>query len=128
MALIGKLKDTVTGAVKVALAAGQQVQHTAAPAVKQTARLVRSQLDQRLGKPPAPRSGDSVRPPAPDVAESSEPRVAKVETPAAPNPAQVAKNIAPEKAKPAARKKPAKKAVPGAKLPVKRVAAKPDQA
>ena len=124
MALIDKLKDTVTEAVKVARTAGHQVQSTAAPAVRQTVRLVRSQLDQRRATPPAPaaRGRHTTCAPAPPAGP--------VETPAAPTPAVVAKNIAPkpEQARAAAKKKPAKKAAPGAKLPVKRTAAKPDPA
>jgi hypothetical protein len=128
MALIDKLKDTVTGAVKVARTAGSQVQSTAAPAVRQTARLVRSQLDQRLGRPPGPRPSASTPQPAPAVADAPAPPVVKAEPPAAPTPAKVAKNIAPHRAAPAPKKRPAKKTAPGAKLPVKRAAAKPDPA
>ncbi len=126
MALIDKFVTTATGAIKVARSAGQQVQSTAAPAVKQTVRLVRSQLDHRLGKPPGPRASGSTPQPAPAVADAPAAPVDKAEAQAAPTPAVVAKNIAPERAKPAPQRRPAKKTAPGAKLPVKRATAKPD--
>ena len=124
MALIDKLKDTVIGTVRVARAAGQQVQSAAAPAVKQTARLVRTQLDQR-------RSPAFPPPPTPPPVPATKIVPAAPTAPSAPTPAVIAKNIAPKpaQARTAAKKKaPAKKSAPGAKLPVKRVAAKPDPA
>lgn len=128
MALVDKLKDTVVGAVHIARAAGQQVQSTAAPAVRQAARLVRSQVEQRRAGSPSTQPPEP--PPAPAAPEADVPGPPTEAEPAkaAPTPAVVAKNIAPKKAaaKPASKRKPAKKAVPGAKLPVKRPAAKPD--
>ncbi len=112
MAVIDILKQTVTGAARVARSAGHQVQGTAAPLIRQAARQVRSQLEQRRGATtPAPAA--SPGPKAPPM-------------PAAPTPASVAKNISPKPAaKPAPKKKAAKKAVPGAKLPVKKATDRP---
>lgn len=136
MALIEKLKDTVTGAVKVALSAGQQVQSTAVPAVKQTARAVRSQLEQRLSRPPGPVAPPSAAQPAPVVADTPAPPAAVVDGPAAPTPAEVAKNIAPQPAASAPKQtaaartvpKSTRRSAPGAKLPVKRPVAPTDSA
>lgn len=131
MALIDKLKESVTGVVKVAWSAGQQVQSTAAPVVKQTVQALRSQVDQRLGgstapqpEPPAPPAppNTSAAPVADDPAEAP---------PAAPTPKAVAKNISPkpeQAATVAPRKPPAKKSAPGAKLPPRRAPNKPDSA
>jgi hypothetical protein len=124
MALIDKLKTTVIGAVHLA-------QSTAAPAVRQTARLVRSQLDQRRHptQPARPAEASAPTPAARPVPEP--PADPPAATSAAPTPAVVAKNIAPhpEQAAPATKQKaPAKRSAPGAKLPVKRAAAKPDPA
>jgi hypothetical protein len=128
MALIGKLKDTVIGTVHVARSAGQQLQRTAAPAAKQAARLVRSQVEQRRApSPTAPPAESKTQPPdVPKAPPAAEP----AEAPAPPTPAVVAKNIAPKpgQPKPAPKKKPAKKSAPGAKLPVKRASSKPDPA
>jgi len=124
MAAIEILKQTVIGAGRVARSASLQVQGTAAPLLKQAARQVRSQLEQRRGgtspsTPPAT--------PVPTAVPPTKPKAPKA--PAAPTPAAVAKNISPKPAaKPAPKKKPAKKAVPGAKLPVKRAADRPDPA
>lgn len=135
MALIEKFKDTVTVAVKVALSAGQQVQSTAAPAVKQTARVVRSQLEQRLARQPLPAPPPSTPQPARAVADPPRPEVV-VDAPAAPTPAEVAKNIAPQPAPSTSKntaaagmaRKPTRRSAPGAKLPVKRPGAKTDSA
>ena len=114
MAAIDILKQTVTGAGRVARSAGQQVQGTAVPLLKQAARQVRSQLEQRRAAPaPATPAETPQAPPAPAV----------------PTPAAVAKNISPKPApQPAPKKKPAKKSVPGAKLPVKKATNKSDPA
>ncbi len=129
MAVNEKLKHTLIGAARVARSASLQVRDTAAPVIRQAARQVRSQLEQRRASPPPPE-------PPPPPTRVDEPEAAPApapeakEAPAAPTPAVVAKNIAPKPAaaKPAAKRKPAKKAAPGAKLPVRRTADKPDSA
>ncbi len=134
MALIEKFKDTVTVAVKVALSAGQQVQSTAAPAVKQTARVVRSQLEHRLARQSVSTPPPSTAPRAPAAADPPPP-AAVVDAPAAPTPAEVAKNIAPQPtpsppnaAAAATARRTTRKSAPGAKLPVKRPGAQTDSA
>jgi hypothetical protein len=123
MAVIDMLKQTVVGAGRVARSASQQVQGTAAPLLKQAARQVRSQLEQRRGATPAAPSAPPTRKEAPSAEPEAPP------TPAGPTPATVAKNIPPKPApNPAPKKQPAKKSVPGAKLPVKRPANGPDPA
>jgi hypothetical protein len=130
MALIEKLKDTVTGAAHVARSAGHQVQSTAGPAALQAARLIRSRLNQRRTASPPDRTPEPHARATPTAADGPRPLSEPADAPTAPTPAVVAKNIAPhpELAKPATKKKAAaKKSAPGAKLPVKRPPTKPDR-
>jgi hypothetical protein len=127
MALIEKLKDTVTGAAHVARSAGHQVQSTAGPAALQAARLIRSRLNQRRTAPPPDRTPEPPARAAPTVADGPRPPSEPAE---APTPAVVAKNIAPHPppAEPATKKTAAaRRSAPGAKLPVKRPPTKPDR-
>ena len=137
MAVNDMLKHTLIGAARVARSASLQVRDTAAPVIKQAARQVMSQLEQRRAgtaapEPPPPPTPVGVPEAAPAPAPAPAPAAKGPKaTPGAPTPAAVAKNIAPNPAaakKPASKRKPAKRSAPGAKLPVRRAVDKPDSA